>query len=1324
MKLEQLYLYSNRIRRLENLDELTKLRILWLSDNKVSLVENLSALTSLLELNLARNNIRHVGETLISNSKLRSVNLADNPISSFREISYLGLLRNLNELCFADPDWGICPLTTLCNYQTFALFAIPSLRKLDTIQLDREIPEHATRIYAKKDMFYNMRAQTFQNELVHATRKATTGRTAVVNALEFTLAHLMKQRFVTAHTLESIQKSNMVLPYSPYLHLDADSVREKHARLTEAITCILKDIDKVETEYNLCKSSVYCLSNIYLQYLESEQNTGGNVSYEFGHSSDIWHMSCVDLINSRFSQHDYQLTNNTLLRGSKILGVRVETVTRIHNCHQRNRFDQLFESLINNGNKSCGCSVEYVFVGDDPKSPGYLLSFLENGTKSGVQSLSRANIHLTLSSADLPRIFHAKEAALKRSMCETRGLGSALSSSRRCWARGQVLIVKVIFGKNAPSKETVLTQNVFDNEKCLSATCPNLSESLSPSCYCVNKALVLPEYLVDFEYVTSSSTPVADACAPDNVKKTKSSAIICDPLPIVADPELRMLHEAELMNLQNDFQLIIRPIASYLVVCVAGLEARFEKAHSKHFSAERLQCLATLPCSLIPLLTAFTFVLFYPSSLPYTKLLNMDESVLRGQVSVHNSLVNMTYLDLHGNSIRKIEGLKSCCKLRSLNLSSNELSKIEGLECLIELKDLNLSFNRISRIEGVDALHGLHTLELNNNKLSLLQDLNVLKRRTPELVKLNLRGNPFFDNKAYRGLVLRRFATLKYLDGLPVREKHRYEALEKSSTLTPKLILCNSFSIGGKPLRSNSSTDDWWSLVDELVLEHQSLRRLQCLQRLTNLRCAYFRNNEIFRIEGLDKCTALEKLSFEGNAISAIDGLNCLRSLKELNLSENYISSIENISPFLLHLTRLSLENNLICSLEGISDLTALVELYIGNNQLSDRRCVQPLKQIMTLIILDLAGNPFCSVEHYRNYIIYHLRQVKVLDGDSVDSIELSAAKNRFGGRLTRELLEEKTGCRSFSDFTVLDLSRLRVRDIGDIFFEPDFRCLREINLNFNFVEDTSSLCALPNLDVLYLNGNKIGERSLWTPLPLKSSTVRLREIQPTLASASSSMKAEALLSNGGKKYPRHRNPFPSLTVLHLSSNSICALPSLRLNALGHLLRILNLANNQIQKIEGLEDLSCLEELYLDHNRIKYIAPRSFTGLQNIRKLCLKENGLKCLSHFSPLIRLESLQLENNRITELAEVVKLAAHPTLRVINLLGNPIGRKQVYRPMMLRHCRLLSSLDGSNINMAERDHVDYLFSPVDENAAFGQTSVGIPSKAHFHERTNHRI
>ncbi len=59
-------------------------QVLWLSDNYISTISDLGTLTRLRDLNLARNDIAVIGDSLLANTALETLNLADNAIGSFK----------------------------------------------------------------------------------------------------------------------------------------------------------------------------------------------------------------------------------------------------------------------------------------------------------------------------------------------------------------------------------------------------------------------------------------------------------------------------------------------------------------------------------------------------------------------------------------------------------------------------------------------------------------------------------------------------------------------------------------------------------------------------------------------------------------------------------------------------------------------------------------------------------------------------------------------------------------------------------------------------------------------------------------------------------------------------------------------------------------------------------------------------------------------------------------------------------------------------------------------------------------------------------------
>ena len=72
-----------------------------------------------------------------------------------------------------------------------------------------------------------------------------------------------------------------------------------------------------------------------------------------------------------------------------------------------------------------------------------------------------------------------------------------------------------------------------------------------------------------------------------------------------------------------------------------------------------------------------------------------DELVLKQ--TMQQSLINVTYLNLHGNGIRKLEYLKDLVNLKVLVASFNEISKVEGVSDLRKLERLELGYNQIKR---------------------------------------------------------------------------------------------------------------------------------------------------------------------------------------------------------------------------------------------------------------------------------------------------------------------------------------------------------------------------------------------------------------------------------------------------------------------------------------------------------------------------------------------------------------------------------------------------------------------------------------------------
>ena len=79
--------------------------------------------------------------------------------------------------------------------------------------------------------------------------------------------------------------------------------------------------------------------------------------------------------------------------------------------------------------------------------------------------------------------------------------------------------------------------------------------------------------------------------------------------------------------------------------------------------------------------------------------------------------VNLTGLNLSGNSIYRISRLASLTRLETLYLSGNSIDSIDALRGLARLKELDLSFNRIEDISVLLELRELEYVNLLGNPL-------------------------------------------------------------------------------------------------------------------------------------------------------------------------------------------------------------------------------------------------------------------------------------------------------------------------------------------------------------------------------------------------------------------------------------------------------------------------------------------------------------------------------------------------------------------------------------------------------------------------------
>ena len=127
-------------------------------------------------------------------------------------------------------------------------------------------------------------------------------------------------------------------------------------------------------------------------------------------------------------------------------------------------------------------------------------------------------------------------------------------------------------------------------------------------------------------------------------------------------------------------------------------------------------------------------------------------------------LLNLEYLELGDNRIKKIENLDNNKNIERLFLSANQIRRIECLDALSEkLKVLNLSANAIIKIEvriyffylfssshnlqGLEKLHSLEQLYIMQNGIQKIEGLDTLEKL--EFLDLNQNRIERIENVAH-----------------------------------------------------------------------------------------------------------------------------------------------------------------------------------------------------------------------------------------------------------------------------------------------------------------------------------------------------------------------------------------------------------------------------------------------------------------------------------------------------------------------------------------------------------------------------------------------
>lgn len=536
----------------------------------------------------------------------------------------------------------------------------------------------------------------------------------------------------------------------------------------------------------------------------------------------------------------------------------------------------------------------------------------------------------------------------------------------------------------------------------------------------------------------------------------------------------------------------------------------------------------------------------------------------------------------HGQSISPVEG------------GSPSLLVLEN--CSVEEVDYWLTFleSRFTRIYTL-WLKGLVVVEQGSRERSAHCPGSTLVR---QLDTIKVSGSEFQNGRLGRLTPLLRCAPVINLD-LTHNHIGRVAGRLQAETV----------------IRLNLSHSQLSEVDERLLVDAKELEELDLSNnRLVKIPTGLFRNTR-----------RLTSLHLNNNIISFINRQSFigLRHLRRLDLSGNDIASIWLQDQVFHHLSQLqffNLSNNRITELDNgiLLDLPELQLLDVSSNQIS-RLSRAPFQNQSKLVQLSLQHNLIANIDQTSLHGL----------SASLTSLNLAANKLKFIHRdalrnitmlkqlqlQENELEKVPEALSHLNQLTHLNLASNLIGQMPRDFMQPGSK-LQELNLAANLipniVQDTFNNTV--DISVINLARNEIGNIDQGSLVRLSNLTEldlahnRLTEIDGVFPSLSS-LRLLNVSMNQLKWFDMAFVP-KQLLVVDIQGNHIEALGNYFKMVDGFSLKYLDASNNKISALGTHTFVDSLEDVNLASNNISDLGSTAFAGLQNLKRVDLRNNQL------------------------------------------------------------------------------------------------------------------
>lgn len=725
-------------------------------------------------------------------------------------------------------------------------------------------------------------------------------------------------------------------------------------------------------------------------------------------------------------------------------------------------------------------NFEYLFISLDPRHKDQFYQLVEEGYCSTTQTLGKGQLpyeglHNTLLGADLFRLNYYREQFKSQDQLHH----STLKLENKV-PTGFLLLCKVVLMNLQPDAKfptfdmNKSTAQVF-KESPIQPAGPGSSEvlvtyrdsslkagKLEHRLYFIHdNNLILPEYLVEFEYeyaaIDRSVCHIGDTMLTLNTPDLAFFSM-ADDKPAEQKVDLTFkskIEEIQLKYADNKYKSkpIVTPDSELQSIQFFSLE-EFYKSGMDHLK--------------IPILN---YLIFFENSSVDMEVYKSKQPLLDQYKKEHNEVMSISteaeaatieYLSMRLHSLSAFSLQFKFDKIRELDLTANKLSSLSFVAQMPMIEILLIADNLVEAIDpAVAQASHLKRLDIGFNRVKDINQVRQLKA-CPALLYLSVKCNPFCSMfPKYQDIVLTMVPGLAELDEQSIAVLRKSMNSQKAIQLTEQVVR----EVLDSPDCLNNSS---------LACSSMNIIGINLSMPLLDIRTLDIANNGLIKLDGVQFLKNLVELNAENNQLIDITDVGHLSELRKLELGSNLIVNVGHCLTGLKNLTLLSIENNKLTSLSCFSELDSLLELYVGENLVDDLKEIRHLSNLKKLLVMDLWGNPLCKDKEFRLFCIFHIKDLKVLDGYPIQAKEIEDSKQAYTGKLSDELLLERLQGKNLDTLLSMDLSFCSLRDFDNIFNSKKFPKIIEINVTGNFFTTLKCFGYLPTLKVLNMTDNRL----------------------------------------------------------------------------------------------------------------------------------------------------------------------------------------------------------------------------------------------------------